>query len=296
MKHVHTIQYHANTKEEQLPGYDKAFPYISSTADLCKYPDAFVPWHWHKAVELFIVKSGTVTYYLPGKEMQFHEGEGGFLNSDILHMTKPGEDNTIQVLHLFDPSLIAGSTNGTLYRKYVFPLVNNTACDIFRFPKDSSITKKIMTSFSIPEDDAFEMKIRNALSEIWLEIRNIANSEEMQLSENRTDTKLKEMIAFIYENYANAISVKDIAESAYLSERECYRVFKEFLHTTPNAFLNNYRIDASCELLRETDKTIASIGYETGLGTSSHFIQVFRKAKGCTPQTYRMQWQNRETH
>lgn len=26
MKHVHTIQYHANTKEEQLPGYDKAFP------------------------------------------------------------------------------------------------------------------------------------------------------------------------------------------------------------------------------------------------------------------------------
>ena len=288
MIHVRNIQFHPNSKEELLPDFENGFPYISSVADISHYPDAFVPWHWHKAAELFIVNSGTVTYFIPGKQIQFHEGEAGFLNSDILHMTKTKDENTTQMLHLFDPAIIAGSTTSILYQTYVFPVVSNPVFDILQFPKDSKITQMIAQSFTIPENDVFEMCIRNALSEIWLEMTEYAQSSPQTVHiEAKTDTKLKEMIAWIYENYARNISVTDIAQSAFISERECYRIFKDYLHTTPNAFLTNYRLDVAAEMLVETDKTIASIGYETGLGTSSHFIQLFRKAKGCTPAAYR---------
>lgn len=293
MKIVRTIQFQPNSKEELLPDYEDAFPYISSIADLSHYPDAFVPWHWHKAVELFVVRSGSLTYYLPGRQETFHEGEAGFLNSDILHMTKTSDNNTVQQLHIFDPSLIAGNTAGTIYKKYVFPIICNPSCTLLHFRRDETITSMIENAFSIREDDNFEIRIRNALSEIWMKLPAYASIDEtMPDTENKADTKLKEMIAWIYENYDKNIAVTDIAKSAFISERECYRIFKDALHTTPNAFVTNYRIEVAAELLCKTNKTISSIGYESGLGASSHFIQLFKKEKGCTPAQYRTRWKH----
>lgn len=49
-----------NSNEELLDGATADFPYVNPRASLNKY-DVF--WHWHKAVELFLVESGTVEYY-----------------------------------------------------------------------------------------------------------------------------------------------------------------------------------------------------------------------------------------
>lgn len=53
------------SREESLPGFSSDFPYIASRAELDKYPGQFVPWHWHQAVELFFIESGSLEYYTP---------------------------------------------------------------------------------------------------------------------------------------------------------------------------------------------------------------------------------------
>ena len=60
MKDITNIEFRSGSKEERLPGFAPDFPYIASRAELDKYIGRFVPWHWHKTVELFYVESGVL--------------------------------------------------------------------------------------------------------------------------------------------------------------------------------------------------------------------------------------------
>lgn len=60
MKNIHSIEFYTGSKEELLPGFEKDFPYIASRAELDKYIGCYVPWHWHRTVELFIWKAAAL--------------------------------------------------------------------------------------------------------------------------------------------------------------------------------------------------------------------------------------------
>lgn len=40
-------------------------PYIVSRAELDKYIERYVLWHWHKTVELFYMENGNIEYDTP---------------------------------------------------------------------------------------------------------------------------------------------------------------------------------------------------------------------------------------
>ena len=110
MKNIHEIAFHPGSREELLPDFAADFPYIASRAEMDCYIGRSAPWHWHKAVEIFYMESGSLTYYTPGGAMYFPTGSGGMINSNVLHMTKAMSrtEENVPLLHLFDPSLIAG--------------------------------------------------------------------------------------------------------------------------------------------------------------------------------------------
>ena len=96
MADVYETRLKENSNEEILPGYSADFPYVNSRAFLDNY---HVPWHWHKAVELFYMESGELEYETPGGRTYFPQGSGGLINADVLHITRPCADApTIQRL------------------------------------------------------------------------------------------------------------------------------------------------------------------------------------------------------
>lgn len=103
---------------------------------------------------------------------------------------------------------------------------------------------------------------------------------------------LRAMLDFVGRHYAERISVADVAAAAFASERECHRTFREELGVTPAQYLRDYRIQQACRMLAHTTRPIAAVGEMSGLGTASHFGQVFRAAMGCTPREYRSRWQD----
>ena len=48
------------------------------------------------------------------------------------------------------------------------------------------------------------------------------------------------MVTFIYEHFDEEISVTDIAKAAFVSERECFRLFKTLLNTTPLTYYHSF--------------------------------------------------------
>lgn len=289
MKTINSIQLKTNSKEELLPAFSSAFPCITTKAFLNQYK---VPWHWHKAVELFYIESGALEYSTPNGTIVFPQGSGGFVNSGILHTTKPQSfsSNTIQLLHLFDVSLLSGYAGSLIECKYITPLTTSPSIEILPIylenARHSEILEVLKQSFQLSENEfGYELKLREALSTIWLML--LALPPPKQTRKMAADDKIKSMMIYIHDNYSKKIRVSDIAAAAFISERECYRFFNRFLHITPNEYLTDYRIDTASRLLISSHENITTIALSCGFGSGSLFGKVFREKTGYTPAEYR---------
>ena len=300
MKDIHNIEFYNGTKEELLPGFEKDFPYIASRAELDKYIECYVPWHWHRTVELFYVESGSIEYDTPKGKMLFPAGSGGMVNSNVLHMTKAisQREKNVQLLHIFDVSLLAGEQGSRIEQKYIAPVITAVQIEIIPlFPgnrEDERILKLLIDSFRLSSEEfGYEIKLREALAQIWLMLFELSSSmREKKDGYSKSNDKIKLMMIYIHEHYREKISIADLAAAAYLSERECYRVFHDCLHMTPVEYITSYRLQVACQMLAKSQETVTFISHECGLGSSSYFGKVFRKYAYCSPIEYRKKWQN----
>ena len=105
----------SRTLEETSPASTAAFPYRTDIADLGIEPGYSYPWHWHGEVELFYMHVGGAAYCLPGKEVVFAQGDIGFVNTNVPHMTKAvGDLPSLAVEHIFQPRLVGGQAGDAI--------------------------------------------------------------------------------------------------------------------------------------------------------------------------------------
>lgn len=304
MRITRSLELHTGSQEEKLPYASADFPYVASRAELNDYRESFVPWHWHGAVELFYMESGELQYQTPHKTAVFPAGSAGMVNANVLHMTKiqTPEKRTVQLLHLFDPRLLAGEHGSAIEKKYILPILASSQVEILSLCPDdarhAAIIERIRSAFLLDESKmGYELLLREALSNIWLLLFEICfpvlqKNPQPDNRSNHAAEKAKRMMVYIHEHYAEKISVPELAASAFLSERECYRVFQAHLHMTPSVYIKSCRLQAACQMLADSQMPITEIAYACGLGNASYFGSMFRKATGCTPLQYRRKWQN----
>lgn len=300
MKIIRGIEFYASSREEILPDFTTEFPYIATCAELDKYERRFVPWHWHQAIELFFIETGELEYHTPRGKHLFPEGTGGMVNSNILHMTKPKSSKLVQKLHIFDVSFIGGEQGGRIGQKYVLPVVMAPQIEIVSFYPGNSRHEEILSliqdAFEVPEQEfGYEIKLREMLMKIWLSVfKELCPVLQEKKETDKADDKIKLMMIYIHEHYQEKLSVSELAAAAFISERECFRVFRECLHITPGEYLKNYRLQMACQMLAKGQESVTSVGHSCGLGSSSYFGKVFREYMGCTPADYRRKWQNND--
>lgn len=300
MQVINNIQFHSGSKEEKLPGFSNDFPYIASHVELDRFAGGIVPWHWHKAIELFYMESGEVVYYTPRGKTVFKAGSGGMINSNVLHMTKPNakNDNNVQLLHIFDDSFIAGEKGNIIERKYIVPIIAASQLEVFALSPDNpahrDVLGRIEKSFHLSRQEfGYEIKLREVLSDIWLSIFALLQSKiDGQEGYDKRNDKIKLMMVYIHEHFTEKISIKELAAVAFLSERECFRAFHDYLHTTPIEYIRSYRLQMACQMLAKGNEPVTYISHACGLGSSSYFGKVFREYVGCTPLQYRCKWQD----
>lgn len=295
MKEIRNIEFHTGSKEELLPGFTAEFPYIATRVFIDQYIGRYVPWHWHKAVEIFYMESGTLEYRTSKEKWVFPAGSGGMLNSNVLHATKAlnQKNQTIQVLHILDVSFLAGEQGGRIEQKYIQPLAAAPQVEMIPLypenPKEAEILKLIQKAFHFREEEfGYEMKLREALTQIWLLLfEQVRSQMECGVKYDKNNDKIKEMMIYIHEHYGRKISVEELAASAFLSERECFRIFQNCLHMTPAEYMKNYRLQMACQMLAKGQDSVTEIGHACGFGSSSYFGKLFREYAHCTPLEYR---------
>jgi AraC-like DNA-binding protein len=89
------------------------------------------------------------------------------------------------------------------------------------------------------------------------------------------------------QNYAQDISVRELADLAGLSVRQLERKFKAAFGVTPQRFLIKTRLLAACRALRQTAQGMAEIAFACGFRDPSAFARHFRMNQGMSPSEFR---------
>ena len=224
MKLIRGIEFCAGSREERLPDFAPDFPYIASRVEMDFYPERFVPWHWHSAVEIFYMESGSLEYSTPQGKAVFPQGSGGFVNSNVLHRTeiRTQSERNVQLLHIFDPRLLAGSHASAIEQKYIMPVVASPQIELLALqpevPEQAAVIDRIRGAFRLSEDAlGYEIRIRDALSQIWLQLfgPQLPALWEKAQSADRSADKVKRMMIYIHEHYAEKITVSALAKPLF---------------------------------------------------------------------------------
>ena len=91
------------------------------------------------------------------------------------------------------------------------------------------------------------------------------------------------MLTYIYENYAKAVTLEDIAKAADISRSEAGRCFHTYMGCSPVDTLIQYRLQMARQLLREGTQTLQQISCACGFNSVNYFSRQFKKKYGYAP-------------
>ena len=282
-------------QREKLQGYDPGFPYTAIDCRFDGYSGPCVDWHWHATLEINICASGVLKTSTQRGEYIVREGDGVLVNANVLHRNEAfeGAPGVCVQTHMFDRSLVAAAE--LPLRRYVAPVVECTLLDALPLFRENAEHRAVLEALDRAfaaageEKDGYELEICGLLNRAWQGIYALALpviGARQPLPRMET-ARLKRMLGFIRDHFAEDISPADIAASAGVCERECFRCFKQELGTTPLATLTDFRLRKAAELLRETDRSVTDIAAACGFATSSYFGKVFRRRMNLSPLAYR---------
>jgi len=110
-------------------------------------------------------------------------------------------------------------------------------------------------------------------------------------AEDQSWAAVWKMTGFIHRHYDRKITLADMAAAGAVCRSRCCTLFGRHLGQTPTKYVSRYRIQKSCEMLRETNRSISEIAALCGFQSPSYFAYAFRRAMGLVPQAYRKQCQ-----
>ena len=277
------------------------FPLAVHKNDLKKNVLGFVNWHWHYEFQLTYVVRGTISVFFNQQTIDLHEGQGIYINPEVLHMIRDRYDSDAMFISLdVSPKLLTSFPNSVFERSYVKPVFCSSAADAVILDPGVFWQKKILDEAMSIELDyksrsfGWELAVSSSLYAIWKEL--VCHLHE-SLTEHdapaadgarmRRNQRIKEILSYIREHFTEKITLDEIAKHLHLSTNECCRFFKKNMNCTLFEYITEYRLSKSMELLEHTDLPVSQIAYESGFGSSSYFIEKFRKNVGMTPAAFR---------
>jgi len=110
-------------------------------------------------------------------------------------------------------------------------------------------------------------------------LTTISNADEQFM------LKLTDIIKSHYHNPDFGVAM--IAEQIAMSRASIYNKMKQITGIGISEYINKYRIEVACELLRTSDQPISEVAFEVGFSSQKYFSTAFKQATGKTPTEYR---------
>ena len=113
------------------------------------------------------------------------------------------------------------------------------------------------------------------------------NKESVRNARQKSLEKLKILLKYVEEHYAEPITVEKMARIAFYSKSHFMKFFKTHMETGFMEYLNDYRLTMAARLLLTTEDSILEVAAQSGFNNLSYFNRLFKRKYAQTPGQYR---------
>lgn len=278
---------------EQLQHDLSAFPIAFYCDELAGLPHRAGPMHWHPCFEIATAQSNVLDCQVGQAHIRLEPGDSIFINQNIIHGIRQisGTAPDHLPILIFSGTAIAPE-NSAIYQKYVQPILSCRSLPFAVFRHGSRLWKETRQQICAAHDamekrpDCYELAAQRSICCIWENLfRNAVSLPKFEASQVQLNAqiRLQKMMQYIYENYAQEITLADIASAATISRSEAGRCFQSYLGCSPIEVLIQHRLQVAQRLLQGTTMTLQEISAVCGFHSVNYFSRQFRKRYGYAP-------------
>lgn len=268
-------------------------PILAGDVLLSGMPNYSAQAHWHEDLEFAVLLSGEMEYSVSGTGFTLHAGDGVFINSRRLHANFSSKRRECEYCYvLFHPRLLCASS--LVEERYVAPALENPGLSHLILhpgtPWMAEVIDQVKTLCRAREEEDWPLRSQELLFQIWGRVcRHAPQSAAPAHPIGQRLSALSNGVSFIQKHYQDRLSLSQIAAAGNVGKSSCCSLFQKYVNQSPIAYLTEYRLRRSMELLKSTDLTVTEVCYEVGFNGPSYFSESFKKVFGCTPMEYRKQ-------
>ena len=114
-------------------------------------------------------------------------------------------------------------------------------------------------------------------------------AEDAQSEQGANSYIVRQAMDFLEAHYKEKLALQDVADHCYVSQWHLSKLLNKHTNKSFYNLLNDIRIQAACELLKDPSLRISDIGEMVGYLDTGHFSRVFKKTEGISANAYRNQ-------
>ncbi|MFD4930511.1 AraC family transcriptional regulator [Peribacillus butanolivorans] len=120
------------------------------------------------------------------------------------------------------------------------------------------------------------------------DLHKVLSKYKKQDSSHDYSSLIHHSLSFIHDNFAEKISLSDIAREVHTNPTYLSRKFHEEVGASFTEYLIHYRIQAAKRFLtNNTNWNISDVAENSGFNSQHYFSTIFRKTEGITPKEFR---------
>ncbi|MCF8381138.1 MAG: response regulator [Bacteroidales bacterium] len=112
-------------------------------------------------------------------------------------------------------------------------------------------------------------------------------NEAVEGLSTRDQELIANIIEFIEEKMQDVnLNAESLSAQMFMSKTQLYRKVKALTGLTPHGLIKYLRLTKAASILKQGEKTVSEVFYETGFNSRSYFYQTFKEAYGVSPGDY----------
>lgn len=154
---------------------------------------------------------------------------------------------------------------------------------LFRRAVSASLFNDSLTSFliSLIDSSRCEYEPGRYLAQI------LAAIEPLTQNTRSNSDYFEYCLEYIHKNYMLNISISQLAAELNIDRTYLFKLFKNYVGTSPQNYLINHRLSKAERLLISTDDPVSTIAETVGFNDMSYFSKQFKKHHGMTAREFR---------
>ena len=244
--------------------------------------------HHHTECELSVFIDGQGIYSVQDREYHFNPMDVFLFGSNEEHCIT-AINKEINLLNIqFEPRILWEHSENIELLK-LFSARNEHFSNQF----DSSDTTLSTLIMSLENElrnknTGYKIQVKYLLLSALIHImRNYANTRrDTEFIGGKTTEQLKCAMLYIDSNLENRLTLKDIADTACMTQTYFSSVFKKFNGISPWEYITIKRVEMAINMLRTSDLSKLEIAERCGFSSSSNFYKVFLKVTGKHPKDF----------